>query len=101
MERLGYWGIRVGEIMDKQELQDVLAELKQELADSRFKKASSEPDLQKLIAQIEQLLQDDEQAVSKALNEPLNDAVTRFEGSHPRLTSLLNSVLSTLSNMGI
>lgn len=87
--------------MKKQELEEILEQLKIELANSDFKSASSEPDLKKLIRQIEHALENDERAVRQALNEPLNDAVTRFEGSHPQLTSLLNSIISTLSNMGI
>ncbi len=87
--------------MDKQELENILQQLKEELAKSQFAKPSSRQELQRLIGQIEQSLIDDEAAVRKALNEPLTDAVTRFEGSHPQLTSILNSVISTLSNMGI
>ena len=87
--------------MHKQELESILAELKSELAESQFEKANSEADLKQLISQIEQTLIDDQSAVMKALNEPLNDAVLRFEGSHPRLTARLNSILTTLSNLGI
>ncbi len=87
--------------MKKQELENILSQLKDELARSEFSKSSSRQDLQTLIQQIEQALIDDEAVVRKALNEPITDAVTRFEGSHPQLTSLLNSIISTLSNMGI
>ena len=87
--------------MEKTELQNILTELKAELAASRFIESTSEKDLARLIEQIEQALIDDEAAVRNALNEPITDAVTRFEGSHPKLTSLLNSIISTLSNMGI
>jgi hypothetical protein len=87
--------------MKKRELEKILQQLKDELAASKFEKASSEQDLKGLIRQIEQAIQDDEAAVRQALNEPLNDAVLRFEGSHPQLTSLLNSISSLLSNLGI
>ena len=87
--------------MNKLELEKILQQLKDELAASQFEKSSSEKDLNDLIVQIEQALQDDEAAVKQALNEPLNDAVLRFEGSHPQLTSLLNSISSLLSNLGI
>ncbi len=87
--------------MEKQELEIILNELKAELGRSQFAKPSSRQELQRLIDQIEQSLIDDEKAVSVALNEPLTDAITRFEGSHPQLTAILNSVISTLSNMGI
>jgi len=87
--------------MEKQELENILVQLKDELARSQFAKPSSRQEMQRLIKQIEQALIDDEAAVRKALNEPLTDAVTRFEGSHPQLTSILNSILTTLSNMGI
>ncbi|RLA02988.1 MAG: DUF4404 domain-containing protein [Gammaproteobacteria bacterium] len=87
--------------MHKQELQTILEQLKGELAASHFDKATSESDLKNLITKIEQALSDDEAAVTKALNEPLSDAVTRFEGSHPQLTLLLNNISSILSNMGI
>jgi len=87
--------------MKKQELEKILQQLKDELANSKFDKSTSEPDLQSLITQIEQSLLDDEKAVANALNEPLNDAVTRFEGSHPQLTALLNNISLLLCNMGI
>ncbi len=87
--------------MKKQELENILEQLKEELDKSKFAKPSSRQELQTLIRQIEQSLIDDEAVVRKALNEPLTDAVTRFEGSHPQLTSLLNSIISTFSNMGI
>jgi len=87
--------------MEKQELKNILKQLKDELAKSEFAKPSSRQELQKLIQQIEQSLIDDEAAVRKALNEPITDVVTRFEGSHPQLTSLFNSIISTFSNMGI
>ena len=87
--------------MEKLELQQILQQLKDELANSHFEKSTSEQDLKELIDQIEQALLADEAAVKKALNEPLNDAVLRFEGSHPQLTSLLNSISSLLSNLGI
>ena len=87
--------------MDKTELQNTLDELKQELAACQFAKPSSQQELQRLIEQIEQALTEDEVAVRNALNEPLNDAVTRFESSHPQLTGILNNIISLLSNMGI
>ena len=87
--------------MDKQELEAVLSELKSELANSKFAKPSSRQELQSLIDQIEDFLVADELATTQALKEPINDAVTRFEVSHPKLTSILNSISTTLSNMGI
>jgi len=87
--------------MEKKQLEEILSQLKSELASSEFEKASSEPQLRNLIAQIETALVEDEAAVRAALNEPLNDAVLRFEGSHPQLTALLNNVSSVLSNLGI
>ena len=87
--------------METQELQNILEQLKEELAGSHFEDASSETELTDLIDLIEQALVDDENAVRNALNEPINDAVTRFESSHPQLTSLLNTISSLFSNMGI
>jgi hypothetical protein len=87
--------------VDKQELENILQELKAELAASEFAKPSSRQELQRLIDQIEAFLVADEMATQNALNEPLNDAVTRFEVSHPKLTAILNNIITTLSNMGI
>jgi len=87
--------------MNKQELEKVLNELKTELEVSKFAKPSSRQELQLLIEQIEDFLLADELATVHALNEPLNDAVTRFETSHPKLTNILNTIVTTLSNMGI
>ena len=87
--------------MQKQELQKILGQLKKELATTEFKKASSRQAMEELIAQIEQALIEDADAIRKALNEPLNDAVIRFEGSHPQLTAILNNITLLLSNMGI
>lgn len=87
--------------MDIQELQKILEQLKQELAASEFVKSTSKSDLQQLIDQIEGVISEDEKMTADLLNEPLNDAVTRFEGSHPQLTAILNNIISALSNMGI
>lgn len=87
--------------MNKQELQKILEQLKQELASSEFTEPSAHQTLQKLIEKVEQVLTNDENAVQTALHEPLNDAVTRFETSHPQLTAILNNIISQLSNMGI
>ena len=87
--------------MDKQELEAVLQELKSELENSQFAKPSSRQELQSLIDQIEDFLLADEMATTQALNEPISDAITRFEVTHPKLTSILNSISTTLSNMGI
>lgn len=87
--------------MDKQELETILIELKSELEHSQFAKPSSRQEIQQLIDKIEAFLVEDELATTHALNEPINDAVTRFEVSHPKLTAILNSISTTLSNMGI
>jgi len=87
--------------MDIHELQKILEQLKQELAASEFVKSTSKSDLQQLIDQIEGVISEDEKMTADLLNEPLNDAVTRFEGSHPQLTAILNNIISALSNMGI
>ncbi len=87
--------------MHKQELEAVLQELKSELDNSQFTDASSKHELQSLVDQIEEFLAADELATTQALNEPVSVAITRFEVTHPKLTSILNSISSTLSNMGI
>ena len=87
--------------MEKEELEQILADLKAELAASEFAAPSARQEIQRLINQIEDFLLADEMATEHALHEPINDAVTRFELSHPKLTALLNNISATLSNMGI
>ena len=87
--------------MEKQELEQILADLKAELAASEFAAPSARQEIQSLIDQIENFLVQDQLLTEHALNEPINDAVTRFEITHPKLTALLNNISTTLSNMGI
>lgn len=87
--------------MEKLELEQILADLKEELAVSEFAAPSARQQIQSLIDQIENFLIEDQLATEHALNEPINEAVTRFEVSHPKLTTLLNNISTTLSNMGI
>ena len=53
--------------------------------------------LDHLIASIERSAQSSDQNVQQTLTE----SVARFETSYPRLTSILNEIMVTLSNMGI
>jgi len=87
--------------MDKEELEKILSHLKDELAASEFAAPSSRQEIQSLIDKIENFIVQEQLATEHALNEPISDAVTRFEVSHPKLTALLNNISATLSNMGI
>lgn len=55
-----------------------------------------------LIADLETEIADtDSSERFQAVSQKLPDLVTQFEVEHPRITSILDQIMTTLSNMGI
>lgn len=78
--------------------------LHNELKQTNVVDVKSREFLTELKADIERLLNQDNDATSKQnedLIEKLKNLAEHFEGSHPELTSMINNVVTVLINLGI
>ena len=83
--------------MSRAQLEQLLTRLRDELAALEREGAAPNPRLHQLIADVEtQLVEPDE-----SLADELRHRVETFEVEHPRLTSIMNDLMVTLSNLGI
>lgn len=83
--------------MSRAQLEQLLTRLRDELATLEREGAAPNPRLDQLIADVQsQLAEPDE-----TLIDELKHRVETFEVEHPRLTSILNDIMVTLSNLGI
>ena len=57
--------------------------------------------LEKLAADIQATLQNQEKNNPASLSERLEEILVAFEGDHPQITAQLQTILNMLSNMGI
>jgi hypothetical protein len=90
--------------MDQQQLRSTLENLHAELDRHVALDDESKALLADLRGNIQALLDrssNDEYGDIPSLLARLEDAVERFEISHPRLTSALTNVIATLNNLGI
>ena len=90
--------------MDKQPLHKQLEELHAELQQVDTTDASKQETLQKLTSDIEKLLAQKEAAPShqyKSLAERLEEAIEKFEASHPQASMLMGQVIDALAKIGI
>jgi len=79
-----------------EQLKKELQELKEELKQIQ----SSEPSLKKLASDLDGVL-DETGDVSKALIHSLQNTAEEFEVQHPKLTAIINNVMTSLSGLGI
>ena len=88
--------------MDKQHLHQRLEELHKELQQVESVDDNDRPTLQKLMADIQDLLEhDEEESRYGGLLEGLREGIERFEASHPTATMLMGRVVDALAKMGI
>jgi len=57
--------------------------------------------LERLIGEIEQTLENPDDAAAGSLGDQLKTSVLSFEASHPRLAAVMNEVVEKLGQMGI
>lgn len=90
--------------MDKQQLQDRLEELHNELQQINSVDEDERRILQKVIGDINKLIETgdaDQHHVYDRLGEGLREGIERFEASHPRATMLMGQVVEALAKIGI
>ena len=91
--------------MDKQELPELLEQIKSQLEQIEHVDAKGRAMLREIDADIHDLLarpgSDAPVQASQATLRGLEDSIAHLEATHPALTSLLSRLLETLSNAGI
>ena len=85
----------------EQDLQASLEDLKREIDGLDSADDESRQRLQRIIANLETKLDASDDEPEENFMSYLEDSLTHFETSHPRVTSIINRVATTLSNMGI
>lgn len=90
--------------MNNEHLHDRLEQLRAELRQIESLEEGKQQLLQKLISDIEKLIEADEndhRHASDRLGEGLKEGIELFEASHPRATMLMGQVIDALAKMGI
>ncbi len=90
--------------MDDSELRDTLEKLHQELDQTEYLDDESRQRLQHLMGDIRTALDREEQSPGEhyqSLGDQLNEAIQRYEISHPSLTAAMKHALDILSGAGI
>ena len=88
--------------VSRDELTDLVARLKTEIAALEPSDQEARTRLQSLIADLETRLADaTEDDDDEALMDSLRESVERFEVEHPRATGIINEIMVMLGNMGI
>ena len=90
--------------MDKDQLNENLAKLQEELESVTEIDDPSRETLKKLDGDIHRILQNSEEvpaAHHASLRESLEDSVEYLEASHPTITALMNRLIKVMSDMGI
>jgi hypothetical protein len=88
-------------IMPRQEMEQLLAELRKQVAGSRELSAGQRARMEALREQIEERLAADEGPPEEGLREQLREHIDEFQRSHPTLTMVLGRILDALNKMGI
>lgn len=90
--------------MDKEHLHNKLEQLRGELQEIKSLEEGKQQLLQKLIGDIEKLIEageNDHHPATERLGEGLKEGIELFEASHPRATMLMGQVIDALAKMGI
>lgn len=90
--------------MNNEDLHDKLEQLRGELHEIDSLEDGKQQLLQKLISDIEKLIEtreSDHPPVTEPLGESLKEGIELFEASHPRATMLMGEVIEALAKMGI
>jgi uncharacterized coiled-coil DUF342 family protein len=85
---------------DKNQLNEALQALRDEINNLNTDE-SRKQSLNTLADQVEQQFDDSSNSGNQGLIESLEETISEFEVEHPALTSIINRLLVTLSNMGI
>ena len=92
----------------RRKLQQLLADLQQELSQAEADSRETADALEKLKKDVNQAMRELSQAEERGsafdhlpLGGPLKEALTRFETTHPRLTGVINNILNVLAGSGV
>ena len=89
--------------MSRKQIEQSLEQLRAELDALGDESGPARERLEKLVGEIDKELEgiEAETAAHESLIERLRHHVEEFEVEHPRVTSIVNDIMVTLSNMGI
>lgn len=82
--------------MGKDDLEDLLSNLRAEIAALPAAEAASRERLEALVASLEDELEDNDEVLSG-----LRETIERLEGEHPRTMALVNRIATLLSGAGL
>ena len=82
------------------ELQESLDQLRAEIKDLEGEDTESKARIQKLIGQLEKQIEEDDDILEE-ISEHVTDSISHFGTSHPRLTVIMNDIMTLLGNIGI
>ncbi len=83
--------------MREAELESLVAQLREEIVKAQAGAPGALKHLEPLLAELEQALH----APAPGLRERIEAQIREFEVEHPRLTGILNDVMTSLGNLGI
>ena len=83
--------------MRESELETLVTQLREEVAKAKAGAPGALTQQDPLLAELEPALQ----APTPGLRERLETQIREFEVEHPRLTGILNDVMTSLGNLGI
>lgn len=87
--------------MPRQQMEELLAQLRKEVAGARELSEGQRARMEALQAQIEERLAADEVPPGESPRELLRGYIDEFQRSHPTLTMVLGRILDSLNKMGI
>ncbi len=87
--------------MPKQQMEELLAQLRKEVAGARELTDSQRARMEALQAQIAERLAADEVPADNSPRELVRGYIDEFHRSHPTLTMVLGRILDSLNKMGI
>lgn len=87
--------------MPRQEMEQLLAELRKQVAGSRELTPGQRARMEALREQIEERLAATEVPPEESLREQVREQIDEFQRSHPTLTMVLGRILDSLNKMGI
>jgi hypothetical protein len=87
--------------MTQDQLKNTINELRAELTNLSPKDEATRTHIEGLIVSLEQHLNEPDDANRNTLRENVSSSIERFEAEHPRITLILNQIMSTLSGSGI
>jgi hypothetical protein len=87
--------------MPRQEMEELLAQLRKEVAGARELNEGQRARMVALQAQLEESLAAEEAPPAARLRDVLRGQIDEFQREHPTLTMVLGRILDSLNKMGI